>query len=72
MGMLEEIMRGLGRPQKELPSKYFYDTRGSELFEAITRLPEYYPSRTETKLLKSTGSLAASMRWSSTLCRCRT
>ncbi len=38
-GMLEEIRWGLSRPQKQLPSKYFYDTRGSELFEAITELP---------------------------------
>jgi len=52
-GMLEEIRWGLSRPQKELPSKYFYDTRGSELFEAITELPEYYPTRTETSLLKT-------------------
>jgi L-histidine N-alpha-methyltransferase len=51
--MLEEIGSGLNRPQKELSSKYFYDTRGSELFEAITKLPEYYLSRTETELLKS-------------------
>jgi len=52
-GVLEEIRRGLSRPQKELPSKFFYDTRGSELFEAITELPEYYPTRTETGLLKA-------------------
>ena len=53
MGMLEEIEWGLSQPQKQLPSKYFYDTRGSELFEVITRLPEYYPTRTETGLLKT-------------------
>ena len=52
-GILEDIRAGLSRPQKELPSKYFYDTRGSELFEAITELPEYYLTRTETDLLKS-------------------
>ena len=51
--MLEEIRWGLSQPQKQLPSKYFYDTRGSELFEAITELPEYYPTRTETGLLKT-------------------
>ena len=51
-GMLAEIREGLGRPQKELPPKYFYDERGSELFEAITRLPEYYLTRTERALLK--------------------
>lgn len=53
METLEEIQWGLSRPQKELPSKYFYDTRGSELFETITELPEYYATRTETELLKS-------------------
>ncbi len=51
--MLEEIRSGLSRPRKQLPSKYFYDTRGSELFEAITELPEYYLTRTETGLLKT-------------------
>jgi L-histidine N-alpha-methyltransferase len=51
-GMLAEIREGLGRPQKELPPKYFYDERGSELFEEITRLPEYYLTRTERALLK--------------------
>jgi len=50
--MLEDLRWGLSQPQKQLPSKYFYDTRGSELFEAITELPEYYPTRTETGLLK--------------------
>ena len=51
--MLEEIRSGLSRTPKQLPSKYFYDTRGSELFEAITELPEYYPTRTETSLLRT-------------------
>ncbi len=51
--MLEDIRWGLSQSQKQLPSKYFYDTRGSELFEAITELPEYYPTRTETGLLKA-------------------
>jgi L-histidine N-alpha-methyltransferase len=49
--MLAEVGAGLARPQKELPPKYFYDRRGSELFEQITRLPEYYPTRTERALL---------------------
>ena len=49
--MLEEVALGLSRPQKELPSKYFYDHRGSELFESITELPEYYPTRVERALL---------------------
>ena len=49
--MLAEVSAGLSAPQKELPPKYFYDHRGSELFEEITRLPEYYPTRTERALL---------------------
>jgi L-histidine N-alpha-methyltransferase len=49
--MLAEVAEGLAAPQKELSPKYFYDHRGSELFEAITRLPEYYPTRTERALL---------------------
>jgi L-histidine N-alpha-methyltransferase len=51
-GMLAEIRDGMSRPQKELPPKYFYDERGSELFEEITRLPEYYLTRTEAGLLR--------------------
>jgi L-histidine Nalpha-methyltransferase len=49
--MLAEVAAGLSAPQKELLPKYFYDHRGSELFEEITRLPEYYPTRTERVLL---------------------
>ena len=49
--MLAEVATGLSAPQKELSPKYFYDQRGSELFEAITRLPEYYPTRAERSIL---------------------
>ncbi len=49
--MLAEVAAGLAAPQKELSPKYFYDHRGSELFEEITRLPEYYPTRTERGIL---------------------
>jgi len=49
--MLREIRDGMSRPQKELSPKYFYDQRGSELFERITELPEYYLTRTERALL---------------------
>jgi L-histidine N-alpha-methyltransferase len=49
--MLAEVAAGLAAPQKELPPKYFYDLRGSELFEEITRLPEYYLTRAERALL---------------------
>jgi len=46
-----DVRHGLGLPLKELPPKYFYDARGSELFEEITTLPEYYPTRSERALL---------------------
>jgi len=51
--MLAEVAAGLSAPQKELPPKYFYDQRGSELFEEITRLPEYYQTRTEHAILEA-------------------
>lgn len=50
--MLGEVRRGLMSAQKELPPKLFYDWRGSQLFEEITRLPEYYLTRTERALLQ--------------------
>ena len=43
---------GLSSTPKTLPSKYFYDARGSHLFEMITRLPEYYLTRSETEILE--------------------
>jgi L-histidine Nalpha-methyltransferase len=46
----------LSQHPKRLSPKYFYDATGSELFEAITRLPEYYPTRTELKILRDRGS----------------
>ncbi|MGY1457086.1 MULTISPECIES: L-histidine N(alpha)-methyltransferase [unclassified Luteimonas] len=50
-----DVLRGLASTPKRLPSKYFYDRRGSELFEAITRQPEYYPTRVELALLADLG-----------------
>ncbi|RDI35745.1 L-histidine N-alpha-methyltransferase [Rhodococcus sp. AG1013] len=47
-----DAARGLTATPKWLPPKWFYDARGSELFERITRLPEYYPTRTERALLE--------------------
>jgi L-histidine Nalpha-methyltransferase len=49
--MADEVRAGLGRELKELPPKYFYDERGSELFDRITELPEYYPTRCERAIL---------------------
>ena len=51
--MAEEVRAGLTSHPKRLPSKYFYDARGSELFERITELPEYYQTRTELGILES-------------------
>jgi dimethylhistidine N-methyltransferase len=50
-GFRRDVVDGLSRPQKSIPSKYFYDEAGSALFEAICDLEEYYPTRTETALL---------------------
>jgi dimethylhistidine N-methyltransferase len=48
----EDVIAGLSLPQKALPPKYFYDARGSRLFEAICRLKEYYPTRSELALTR--------------------
>lgn len=50
--LAEDVLDGLTRPFKELPPKHFYDARGSELFERIWELPEYYPTRTERAILR--------------------
>jgi L-histidine N-alpha-methyltransferase len=46
-----DVLDGLAASPRAIPARWFYDRRGSELFEAITDLPEYYPTRTETALL---------------------
>jgi L-histidine N-alpha-methyltransferase len=48
-----DVLQGLSGAQKSLPSRWLYDPRGCELFEQITTLPEYYPTRTETAILKA-------------------
>lgn len=50
--LVEGIYRGLTRSQKQISSRFFYDDTGSELFEKITTLPEYYPTRTEKRILQ--------------------
>jgi dimethylhistidine N-methyltransferase len=50
-----DVLDGLSRQPKRLPPKYFYDATGSELFEQITLLPEYYPTRTELGILRDHG-----------------
>ncbi len=49
----EDVIAGLSLPQKALPPKYFYDAAGSRLFEAICRLKEYYPTRSELSLTRA-------------------
>jgi L-histidine N-alpha-methyltransferase len=51
--MATDVRAGLTATPKTLPPKYFYDARGSELFDEITRLPEYYPTRTERSILEA-------------------
>ncbi|GEO37322.1 dimethylhistidine N-methyltransferase [Skermanella aerolata] len=59
-GFLEDVLDGLGLAEKTLPAKYFYDERGSKLFDEICELDEYYPTRTETALLADhAGDIAA-------------
>ena len=48
-----DVLAGLERRPRAIPARWFYDRRGSELFEAITDLPEYYPTRTETAILRA-------------------
>lgn len=48
-----DVMSGLQQRQKTIPPKYFYDQRGSQLFDAICELPEYYPTRTELSILEA-------------------
>jgi len=50
-----DVLTGLALRPRAIPARWFYDRRGSELFEAITDLPEYYPTRTETALLRAMG-----------------
>jgi len=48
----EDVIAGLRSTPKRIPAKYFYDAAGSRLFERITQLPEYYPTRTELQILR--------------------
>jgi L-histidine N-alpha-methyltransferase len=57
----EDVIQGLTQTPKTLPPKYFYDDRGSELFEQICELPEYYPTRTEAWILSQYADEIASI-----------
>ena len=51
--LMREVLEGLKEPVKKLPCKLFYDEHGSHLFEQICELDEYYPTRTETAIMKA-------------------
>ena len=57
----EAVLAGLARNPRSVPCRFFYDARGSELFEEITKLPEYYPTRVETALLEAHGEEIAAL-----------
>ena len=52
VGLVEDVRRGLGAQPRSLPPKWLYDDRGSQLFDEITRLPEYYPTEAERSILQ--------------------
>ncbi|MFQ5643214.1 MAG: L-histidine N(alpha)-methyltransferase [Thiogranum sp.] len=56
-----EVLSGLARSPRQLPPKFFYDRRGSQLFDAITELPEYYPTRAEISILEQHGAAIADL-----------
>jgi dimethylhistidine N-methyltransferase len=55
-----DVLQGLGLRSKQLPCKYFYDQRGSQLFDDICQLDAYYPTRTETQIMQAHGREIAS------------
>ena len=61
LAFLDDVRVGFSRPQKSLSPKYLYDAAGSALFEDITRLPEYYPTRTELGILDARGPEIAAL-----------
>jgi L-histidine N-alpha-methyltransferase len=65
--MAADVRAGLTATPKTLPPKYFYDARGSELFDEITRLPEYYPTRAERAILDARGGEIAEATRAETL-----
>jgi dimethylhistidine N-methyltransferase len=57
----DAVLKGFARRPRSLPCRFFYDARGSELFEEITKLEEYYPTRVETALLEAHGAEIAEL-----------
>ncbi|WBB68976.1 L-histidine N(alpha)-methyltransferase [Micromonospora sp. WMMD812] len=66
-GLRDDVRAGLTAEPKWLPPKWFYDARGSELFEEITRLPEYYPTRAERAVLAERAPAVAELTRAKTL-----
>jgi len=62
-----DVAAGLTSTPKELPPKWFYDARGSELFDRITRLPDYYPTRCERSILEARAGEVAELTGADTL-----
>jgi L-histidine N-alpha-methyltransferase len=62
-----DVLDGLSRTPKTLPPKWFYDAVGSDLFDQITRLPEYYPTRTEAQILRDRSREIATVSGADTL-----
>jgi L-histidine Nalpha-methyltransferase len=60
-GFARDVLEGLSAPRKHLPPKHFYDALGSQLFERITGMPEYYPTRTEIGILADNAGAIASL-----------
>lgn len=58
---LNDVLQGLSKPQKSLPSKYFYDQTGDALFRQIMQLPEYYPTRCEAEILQQQAGVIADL-----------
>jgi dimethylhistidine N-methyltransferase len=56
-----DVLAGLAEPQKAVPARWFYDDAGSQLFEDITQLPEYYPTRAETEILTTRAGAIAEL-----------
>jgi L-histidine Nalpha-methyltransferase len=61
LGFRGDVLKGLGVKPRTIPARWLYDRRGSELFEAITALPEYYPTRTERSILSCAASEIAAL-----------
>ncbi|MEO6121858.1 MAG: L-histidine N(alpha)-methyltransferase [Acidimicrobiales bacterium] len=66
-GLREDVRNGLGERPRQLPPRWFYDERGCELFDAITRLPEYYPTRAEREILAARAADVARLSGADTL-----